>query len=277
MKVSLKSVVAASLLTLASASAFAQVTSAPVRPTTSAPAPESEAGGLTLYAYDPVAGTSLIEYLGINIDQIINTSNLSTSLNFGVLNGWSSAFSGSNSANIVWHVTAGDSIGFGGGPNYEGAQYATEFLATTAQTSPGAITNFTLDNTLQNFNSFSITNVNAATACNGANPCVADAATDVQYAGLLGSNLNTPDGAQLLTFANTGSIGSALGFYLFSGVGDEFSSATGFAAYAGQWLLAANGQLQYIAAAAPVPLPAAVWMLLSALAGLGSIARRRAA
>jgi hypothetical protein len=50
---------------------------------------------------------------------------------------------------------------------------------------------------------------------------------------------------------------------------------------AAQWLLTAAGALTYTLAGtapppAPVPLPAAVWLLMSSLVGLGAVSRRRA-
>lgn len=43
----------------------------------------------------------------------------------------------------------------------------------------------------------------------------------------------------------------------------------------GSWMLSSNGVLTYSAGPAPVPVPAAVWLLGSALVGLVGIARRR--
>jgi hypothetical protein len=49
--------------------------------------------------------------------------------------------------------------------------------------------------------------------------------------------------------------------------------------YAGFWFLSSAGQLTYniVAEAAPVPLPAAVWLLGSGLMGLIGVGRRRRA
>jgi hypothetical protein len=77
----------------------------------------------------------------------------------------------------------------------------------------------------------------------------------------------------------SGNIGSALGFYSLRrsspGAGDplvaaQYANANGLA----QWLLTADGQLSFTAPA-PVPLPAAVWLLLSGLAGMGVVTRRK--
>lgn len=82
--------------------------------------------------------------------------------------------------------------------------------------------------------------------------------------------------AQSLPFNITATVGTSLSFYEFnspdlSGVADVKA--------VGQWSLnLASGTLTYAAPSAPaVPVPGAAWLMGSALLGLGSIARRRAA
>lgn len=81
-------------------------------------------------------------------------------------------------------------------------------------------------------------------------------------------------GAKWLDPTNTeGATGQSLGFY-FVGVNpnDRTGSSTLVDTFSGQWTLASNGTLSYVA---PVPLPPAVWLLGSALVGLVGVGRRR--
>jgi hypothetical protein len=75
-------------------------------------------------------------------------------------------------------------------------------------------------------------------------------------------------------------VGTALNFYSASGssrtyVNTQYANSTG----AGFWFLSSSGDLTYNlpSSAAPVPLPAAAWLLVSGIAGFGAVGRRRRA
>lgn len=76
-----------------------------------------------------------------------------------------------------------------------------------------------------------------------------------------------------------GAIGTSLNYYnaLNEGPNDEADELPTVSQFAGLWNLSTNGTLTWTAATAQTPLPAAVWMFLSGLLGLGTVSRRKTA
>jgi hypothetical protein len=78
-------------------------------------------------------------------------------------------------------------------------------------------------------------------------------------------------------FNNQNALGAAANLYVLANSGDDsLQISRAFQAVAGLRLLA-DGTLESVGGGAPVPLPAGIWLLGSALASLAGVARRRAA
>jgi hypothetical protein len=112
-------------------------------------------------------------------------------------------------------------------------------------------------------------------ACAATNPCLTVDAQQIAWDDHLSGKLAVSAAA---------SVGTALGFYSIVGQAPAnnagtpalvsvFSNANGF----GTWLLTSAGHLTYTIAGgtSPVPLPGAIWLLMSGIAGFGAISRRR--
>lgn len=270
-----KHLAAVAALTLATSAAMAQLT-VPTQPA-AGPTPDADTGnsGIIVSAWDPVRGVSLVQYLGLRLDQFLAGAMPAEglSLDFGQLSQWGSVFGTSDTANIQYTVSAFDFIqdtGF----TYQGKRLLTTLVSNSA------IRNNAMSSAITNGRSFISGGLNSATECNGGNPCTAAATVEGDYAGILGAKYGNA-----LPISAASIVGTAMGFYLVSGSSSNtgtnnavMTALQNAPGSIGQWLLSGAGQLTYtLASVSAVPLPAAVWLLLSGLAGVGVVGRRRVA
>jgi hypothetical protein len=124
------------------------------------------------------------------------------------------------------------------------------------------------------------------TACGATVPCVSDGTVNptintAAFAGQLGWGSRYNGG--LSQADASGAVGTALDFYSLQKSGSTATLAANVTRFqngagAGQWLLTTSGGLTYsIGAVSAVPVPAALWLLLSGFGGLATIGRRRSA
>lgn len=220
---------------------------------------------LIVNVYDSVLGISIVQDLGLNYADFLEsavTPDAGLTLSYSVD---LSIFAGSDPDNVKWSVYAADAQG-----NYT----ATEVLTTAALDLgdfPG--TNGNIVAALGSSGMQSVFNQWNA-SCTGSDTCTGTGFSST-YFGEYGEDYNNA-----FTIPVSGSLDTALGFYSLKRTAVTAQEPLLSTQYANsgslaQWLLSSDGTLTY--SVAPVPLPAALWLLLSGLAGVGVIGRRKTA
>jgi hypothetical protein len=255
------------------------------------PQPDSENGGLAFIAYNASTGRSLAQYLNLDLDSVA-PGNIDASIAGGtgwssgqfVLNStaWNTAFGTGSLSDVRWMVVAGDSFGFAENPsNPNGFDlFGGLELSVTSLAGDLAQQNGGLESGLANLNNYFGAGWNGT--CLGVAACAAsNTPPSAAYAGTLGSQLSDTSGAPAVNFSTVGGISDTMNFFLVSGQGDVLSAFANDTRYTtGQFSLlnvTANGATLRWGSASVVPLPAAAWLLISGIAGLASVARRRTA
>jgi hypothetical protein len=275
-----KLAVSAALLSAAAVSHAQLVVPTPpsLFPTDGSMAPGTGNGALLIQAFDPITGKSLTEYTGLNFQGFQNSAVSATggTFDFGTLGGsslWNATFGGDTNAIDFVVVSASNVAG------------SLASVMTTQKIAPTSLRNSIVANGAAKFGTTigTITSGFPSTPLQGVgvNPAQTLSTTDNGWGQVQALGLNLGG-----TFANiAGTVGGAgVQFFEYtqsSTTATQLSVITkyGNAAGADTWSVSASGDVTFSVpgSAAPVPLPAAIWLLGSGLLGFAGIGRRRAA
>ncbi len=254
-------------------------------------------GSLFLTAFDNTLGVGYIRDLGTTLEGFLtsiswNPRTGDNTSKYGVLftnagdQLFQTTFQNSQAANINWNISAHDASNTDGGATggAAGTPHQQRFLSTEqvgrALTGNAInVVNNQINNITSSKQTLFVTQANSACGFEGASCATDSSETSQGYYPGRSTSWGDDFGTALAGLDNTQTLGNALEFFYFtnstgSGTSQSSKFAVGNELGRAKWMLSANGGLTLTA---PIPVPAAVWMLGSALAALGGISRRRVA